>query len=382
MRHHLNLTFFAILALPLTGQQEPTPTVATGKADELLAKFRNLLGFAGNLQLTPKVVSGGNGERTIGVEYSYDRLIAPDLGFTEVDLWLESKGTIVADPELTPEARLQHRLRLNVIDLFGSQRRDQDRYRLADGVVDVERAYTAWRTEPTEPHLQELQNRWRDQTGRSDMGPRETFGDDDPGNDKFPLIEDLTAPATGQGSLPFLSLELNLGAETDQDFQDVQWVGGAGARMKWPLLGLPLDLLCSVIRGYGSDQVGSANYDRGPYFWGGVDLVDASNNESRLALTDDDQFARLNIGAFWRNEILRITDGAGGHTPVAIELEWRYYFELDADAAVETAEQDETSWFRGSLLLPHDVLLEYTDGRQPLDLTGGSRLFVGWRFNF
>jgi hypothetical protein len=67
---------------------------------------------------------------------------------------------------------------------------------------------------------------------------------------------------------------------------------------------------------------------------------------------------------------------------VAIELEWRYYGEIAAPQAIADADQERTSWFRGSLLFPGDVLLEYTDGRQPLDLTGGSRLFVGWRYSF
>jgi hypothetical protein len=350
----------------------------------------DILRVADHLTLAPKAVATNDGSSTAGVEYSYVRPIHNFVGGTELDLYVESRGTFVADPDLTPETRLSHNLRLTAIDILAStQQQEWVTRRGPDGVTWRRRAvlpskykrtldglHTEWGSEPPGPErdkkLAELKALWAEQEDLP-LTVDET-------NNRVEEIAALFEPRPKR--LPFLSVDLAVGAETNQEFTRNQWTGGVALRGKWDVLATPFDCLLATIRGYGDDEiVDYRNFDRGTYFWGGVDLVDASDDEARTAITDDEQFARLNVGAFYRGELYSVRVDGVKHG-VALELEWRYYFEIDAPAPVDAADQESMSWFRGTLVFPGNTFLEYTDGMQPLDLTEGSRLFVGWRHNF
>jgi hypothetical protein len=373
------------------GAVAPAAGSSPDPSADLQRGIAGLMAFAKNLTLTPKAVAGADGSATAGVEYAYSRPFLNFVGGTELDLYFESRGTFVAEPELTPETRLSHKLRLTVIDLLAaSQQDDFQQRRDADGVNWRRRAVLP---DAQQKNLRALYRTWASQPAgtpsRADALAKLQMASVAAGIGELTVDEATSSIAEldayqkePQRSRPFLSFELNGGAETNQEFTRNQWVGGAEVRGKWGLPAVPLDWVLTAIRGYGEkDVVDYRNYDGGLYFWAGVDLVDASDDEARTALTDDSQFARLGVGAYYRGELLSVMID-GQKQAVGLELEWRFYQEFDAPSAIEAADLGEMSWFRGTLLFPGNALLEYTDGRQPLDLTGGSQLFVGWRYSF
>ena len=63
-------------------------------------------------------------------------------------------------------------------------------------------------------------------------------------------------------------------------------------------------------------------------------------------------------------------------------LSWRYYHELDAPSAVRDADIDRFSFFSASIESSKGLFVSYNEGKLPLDVTGGSSVQVGWKFDF
>ena len=121
------------------------------------------------------------------------------------------------------------------------------------------------------------------------------------------------------------------------------------------------------------------NRDQGPHFWAGISVVNASENDARTALTSDHKtFPRLNLGAQYRTELFSISETKS----VALELNWRFYYEFNAPQPIKDAELDLTSYFKATVLFPGNIFIEYTDGKLPTDVEGGSTVAAGWRYNF
>ena len=179
----------------------------------------------------------------------------------------------------------------------------------------------------------------------------------------------------------FLSADFDGSIEHDQTFTNVQFVGSAQIRGKVlsPIFDLPFNLIRRVTGNTDGEPKNWLNRAGGPYFWGGIGYVDASANDARKALTPDhSRFARAHAGASYRTEIF----GTTAANAVALELSWRYYYELDAPAAIRSQHLENLSYFKATILLPQNYFIEYTDGKLPVDIAGGSTVSVGWRHNF
>ena len=104
------------------------------------------------------------------------------------------------------------------------------------------------------------------------------------------------------------------------------------------------------------------NRDGGPHFWGGVGVVDASQNDARAGLTTAHQtFTRAHFGVWYRTEIFAISEAES----VALELLWRYYHEFDAPGPIRAAKLEDTSYFKGTVLMPGNYFIEYATGKLP-----------------
>jgi hypothetical protein len=77
-----------------------------------------------------------------------------------------------------------------------------------------------------------------------------------------------------------------------------------------------------------------------------------------------------------------IYSGSSPSRSLALELSWRYYHEFDAPGPLRSQDLDNTSYFKATLLFPGNYVLEYTDGKLPLDIEGSSTVSLGWRHNF
>lgn len=376
------------LALPPSLPQDRV-TAATEPVDIESTEFRlDRRDFTDFVEIEPTTVSSAAGDMTTAaIKYKIEHL------FEGADLYLKSEGVLTADAQLAPTRGLEHKLRwtLDLLpdrgsrkdytmtrrqgqELYTSFRREGLLYRNEPELAEVSKLYAEWTlaSDQDKPGLlKEARRLWQE------IAPGRAFPVDE---DTWPELDRATA-----GLAPWLDetgkwrawLEFDAGAETDQDFDDVQFVGGAEAKLKLPILGKPLDWFCGWLRG-GNQVVKLANLNRGPYLWVGIDAVDASENESRKMITGgvDDDFLRARAGAYYRNELWSSDDGK---KTIDLEAEWLLYHELDAPSSIEAADLDTTSFVRVALTYD-DFFVEYRDGRQPLDLQGESAVFVGFRF--
>lgn len=366
---------------------------------EFLSGFSKVLGLSDHLELTPKILDGkGANDTTAGVEYEYERSIGK-FGERNFEFFLQSRGVLTADPASSPERRLEHRVRVSIWDIFGAYSDDRAMQEVDPATNEAWRRlriakddeYTAFRNQFRRDHYvpwltEEDPERRQQLFEAANKAYREKWGQDlkieqeDGGDEKWTQMEQSVAEVVEEARTPFVTLWADVGAESDQQFRDVQYVGAAGLRGKISLLATPLDFIMQHVRGY-ERVFDYVNHDGGVYFWATFDAVDASQNESRKAVitsSDDEQFTRFSGGLSYRNELFNLGSKEAPR-PVGLELEWRYHREFNAPASIKAIDQDETSWFRATVLFPDDMLIEYTDGKQPLDLTNGSTIFLGWR---
>lgn len=370
--------------------------------DKPLSNFNQLLGFSKYLRLEPKTITGADGtDATIGLGYEYKRRFADVSKGGDLDLYFESAGFLAAEKDESADRQLEHKLRLNLIDLLSHKRADdyerfedpdskqshrrlkeQQRIYQSAGLAEVRQRYRAYLIETDEQKraeiLKEAQEIWK-RTSDEDLvlGPDNTWPQIDALEGNW---MDRQAEFKAGVSRPWLSLEVNAGAESDQDFRDVQYAGGALLYGKWQLLGTPVDFLCKSIRGY-DEPHNFLNYQGGPYFWAGFEIVDATENNSRNGITggDDDTFGRFHAGVFYRNELFSFGEGRDAEA-VSLEFTWEFYSELDAPDSIEAADGDDTSYVKAALLFDNGMFLEYKDGRKPIDIDDSSALSVGFRF--
>ena len=144
-----------------------------------------------------------------------------------------------------------------------------------------------------------------------------------------------------------------------------------------------------IRKALGSNKAGNGaimdrlNLAGGPYLWGGVGVVDASQNAARKAITTERAvFPRANVGCYYRTELYGISESSS----VALELNWAFYYEIAAPTAIRAKHDDVTSYFKATLLLPviksGDAFVEYSVGQLPVDLSEGQTISAGWRYNF
>jgi|GEM_PF-3406547 len=403
---HFEPFAWALLALGLLALT-PSPALAQeeGEVEESAtrAAFAKIFGFSRHLRLEPRAVSTTGGDSTVGLDFEYKRRFADPAERGDVDLYFEASGFLAADEAVSPERQLEGKLRLHVIDLASHKRADD-----FQTFVDPE-SDTSYRRLPEQrqiyqdPRLKQVRGLYRKyQIADGDEERRKFFNqasllwweitgeelteDDDgfwPELDAYEgdWMEKESEFRKGV-SMPWFSLEVNAGIETDQEFGDLQYVGGARVYGKWATLGVPVDFLLEAIRGYAVPR-DYLNYQGGPYLWAGFDFVDASENEARKAVTgnSDETFGRFSAGAYYRNELFSFGEGEEAE-PVALELTWEFYAELDAPSAIRAADSDQTSFFKAAVIFEDGLFLEYKDGRKPLDLINTSAVALGWRFGF
>jgi hypothetical protein len=387
----------------------PTGLRAANSVESFSTNFANLFGLSSNLTINLKAITGTDGDNTtLGLQYSYERHIFTNLissnstGFRNryLDLGLRSEGLITLEARKSPNRLLTHGLRLSLENLWPNTHLTGERSDQARKIAgDIARFRTQWLIQRdtwlenknsfagaeayTNMALQvraaETYLGGQNFTDYTDVEPDEEGGLWYVRNAKGHRVRDrdITIKDTVYSSPFYLAWDLDADAETDQTFDDIQLVGGTQIRAffkrDW------FDKPFQWIRGYEVPR-DFRNRNNGPYLYGGVSIVDASNNDSREAITggEDDVFGRAHFGVGFRAELYQIT----AKEVLSVELQWRYYHEFDAPASIRRADLDNTSYFRATLLLPYNYFLEYTDGKLPIDVEGASTVSVGWRHNF
>lgn len=178
--------------------------------------------------------------------------------------------------------------------------------------------------------------------------------------------------------------ELHAGLETDQTFGTRQMVFGLSASLRpiaWnPDTKLsrwnPFDAPAAALRWLAGEDFRTSGL-AWPTFVAGLDVVDASANDLRDAVTNDESYLRARLEATMRSRAFVV-----GGEEVHLTAAWRYFQELDAPAGVRQADLDSTSHLALGLELPHGFELGYSAGRLPLDGRDDSVFAIGYHLDF
>lgn len=118
-----------------------------------------------------------------------------------------------------------------------------------------------------------------------------------------------------------------------------------------------------------------------------LERVDASNNDMRMAVTDDEEFDRISAELGYRYQLASINN-----YPVTFYADYRYFYEINAPQAVQRADMDEFGYFSAALRLPvaalgytnsedFNLFLRYTDGQLPFNIESQRAVEVGFSTN-
>ena len=365
------------------GAEPPKPSVT----------FADWLGFAKGLQIDPKVISATDDSgTTFGIEYKYNRARRTGLsGNTDLSFSLHSEGLVGVDSKVNYNHFLTHGFSLSVLDIFPREEIEDkemvEEHKKLAGVIN-RKYFRPWqklaekeaKTDDDRAAMTDLYNSAKtdlEPYGELLVGPNGQQWElrDERGNTKG-FINALYDRVVKR-RVVYLMADLNAEAETDDRFTDAQLVGSASlrAKLEMPFLDFPFEML----RSGGGRPKSFLNRKGGPYIWGGIGLVDPSNNDTRKAIAlEDDTFLRAHVGLFYRTEVLSLD----AEKSVALELTWRYYHEFDAPRGIRQEKLDETSYFRVTLLFPKNLFIEYTNGKLPLDVQNAETIMGGWRYNF
>jgi len=383
----------------------PVRTCAQGSLEGVVTNLSSLLGLSSNLTVNLKGLTGTDKTNTtFGIEYDFKRNVLTNiLGSKQrfLDLDIHSSGLIAFDAKKSPNHLLTHGLRASVINLWpDTLLTGADATKAQTTANQLTTQFFLLRWAPQQQIWKNDKNSVAGKAARQEMTkivneataylkeaelPYKRIEPDDEnqfwyvsdGSGHRARVDNVTANNTVKPSLLFLAWDVDADAETDQTFDDVQLVGSTQLRAilkpDW------FDLPFALIRGYKTPR-DFRNRNAGPYFYGGASIVDASKNDSRQAITAgaDDVFTRAHFGIGYRAELLPVTD----KSVIALELQWRYYHEFNAPAAIRQRNLEDSSYFKATLLFPGNVFIEYTDGRLPLDVEGASTIGLGWRYQF
>jgi hypothetical protein len=366
---------------------EPGPALKPFNAAEWL-------GIAKGLQVEPKMIAATDGSgSTFGLEYRFQKELQRGVlsGKTDLSFSLHSEGLIGADTDVNYNKLLTHGLRLSILDIF--PRKDiEDTNRIAEHQRLVRtinyKYYHPWlelaKEKPND--TTELKRAELFDAARTELEPFGELKVGGPENDQW-LVQDERGQREGfvnvlydrvvKRRIVYLAADLNADAETDDRFDDLQLVGSVGARAKFDVP--QLDFIFEKLRHGGGPPKNFLNRKGGPYVWGGIGLVDPSNNDRRRAVArEDDVFPRAHFGLFYRTEVFSMD----AEKAVGLELTWRYYHEFSAPRGIRDENLDRTSYVRVTLLFPKNLFVEYTSGKLPLDVESSETVMGGWRYNF
>lgn len=179
--------------------------------------------------------------------------------------------------------------------------------------------------------------------------------------------------------------DLHASLESNQDFSSRQEVFGAsfgGRFVSWnpdasaSRLNV-FDFPGAAVRWLAGDEDFAPSGQAYPTVVVGLDLVEASDDDARSALTSDDAFLRARIEAGMKTRVYS-TEGADYY----LSAGWRLYQEFDAPAAVKSAELDQFSHAQIQLDLPKGWAVTYAAGKLPLDGEEDSTFALGLNVQF
>jgi hypothetical protein len=174
--------------------------------------------------------------------------------------------------------------------------------------------------------------------------------------------------------------------ETDQQFDNKQWTyGGKVAfvfrdwRSKSDLGWFNLfDYPFAGLRALVNQEEFQPSGRTFPSVLAGIDLVDPSENDARLAVDPDtDVYPRLRVEIAFKTPFMRF-----GDDHLYASASYRHFQELGASSLIKTGNLDQSDYFVAKVDLPYHFNVSFSTGKLPLDQKNDQVYAVGWTLNF
>jgi len=323
-----------------------------------------LLGFINDWHLRPKFFHAPDGpsdDAVLGFEYHYKKSIANRV-FDEtwknpmgVSLAFEAQGDIAVDAGKNPNNLLETSAELHLFQGLGG---------IDPQYKNPEEAGRAFQ--------QELMRNAQDedflnQRGRAyEQAARKMTAHIRP-----QLFWDLQ----GHGTL-----------EADQQFHDKQWAYGGKlsfAFRDWKSQSAVgwfnvFDYPFAAVRWLMDKEEFQPSGRTFPSLVLGLDLVDPSDNDARLAIDPDSAaFPRGRVELAFKTRVLRWQN-----KPLYFSAAFRYFQEFSASNAIKAANLDSSDYFVARLDLPYRFNISFANGKLPLDADNDQVYAIGWALNF
>ena len=323
-----------------------------------------LLGFINDWNLRPKFfhASGGVSEDAVlGFEYHYQKSIANRV-FDEswknpmgISLAFEARGDVAVDARKNPNNLLETSVELHIFQ----------------GIGGIDPAYRNSQEAAAEFQRQLMQN-IQNEDFRNQRGKAYTA-----------MARKLTEHITPQ---LFWDFQGHATLEADQQFHDRQWAYGGKlsfafrdwkpeSRAGWFNV---FDYPFAAVRWLVDKEEFQPSGRVFPSLVLGVDLVDVSDNDSRLAIDpSSDSIPRGRVELAFKTRVLRWQN-----RPLYFSAAFRHFQEFGASGAIKTANLDRADYFVGRMDLPYRFNLSYATGKLPLDQDNDQVYAIGWALNF
>lgn len=323
-----------------------------------------LLGFLNDWNLRPKFFhapDGASDDAVLGLEYHFQKSIANRV-FDEswknpmgISLAFEAQGDVAVEAKKNPNNLLETGLQLH----------------LFQGIGGIDPAYTSSEAAGAEFQRTLIDNM---QDKEFAAGRGKAYNE---------MARKLTAHMAPQF---FWDLAGHATLEADQQFHDKQWAYGgklsfafrdwrAQSRAGWFNV---FDYPFAAIRWLVEKDDFQPSGRVFPSVVLGLDLVDGSDNDTRIAIDPDTEaFPRGRAELAFKTRVLRWQE-----RPLYFSAAYRYFQEFSASRAIKAADLDRSEYFVMRMDLPYRFNLSYATGKLPLDADSDNVYAIGWALNF
>lgn len=323
-----------------------------------------LLGFLNDWNLRPKFFhapDGASDDAMLGLEYHYQKSIANRV-FDDswknpmgISLAFEAQGDIAVEAKKNPNNLLETSAQLHIFQ----------------GIGGIDPTYSNSDAAKAEFQRELMQN-IQDKEFASGRGKAY--------NEMARKLTEHMAPQL------FWDLEGHATLEADQQFHDKQWAYGGKlsfAFRDWRAQSTAgwfnvFDYPFAAIRWLVEKEEFQPSGRVFPSVVLGLDLVDGSDNGTRIAIDPDtDAFPRGRAELAFKTRALRWQE-----RPLYFSAAYRYFQEFSASNAIKAADLDRSEYFVMRMDLPYRFNLSYAAGKLPLDQDNDQVYAIGWALNF
>jgi hypothetical protein len=323
------------------------------------------LQFINDWHVRPKVFQATSGSNNVsfGVEFDYNKSLAHHVLNENCDnpmglsLNVSAKGDVAVDAKNNPN---------NLIEAGGS-------FHLFQGIGGIDPTFNA--TPEAQRVLLDAVNL---EAKAATAGKRPI---DDPAYQQ--LVKEFTAHMRPHF---FYDLQAHGTLETDQQFQNKQWTYGGKLALvfrDWRAksdVGYfnVFDYPFAMVRALLNKEDFQPSGRTFPSVLGGIDLVDPSQDSTRLAIdSNKDPYPRFRVEVAFKTPVMRTTSQT-----YYVSAAYRHFEEINAPAAIKSANLAHSDYFVIKVDLPYKFNLSYSTGKLPLDHKNDQVYAVGWNLNF